>query len=929
MAREYVVVDLETTGLDIDHDEIIEIAAVKICRGLIIDRFSSLVACDLPLKPEIVDLTGIDDAMLAGQPRLAELLPAFADFVGQADLAAHNAEFDAAFLHKYWPDERKWLDTIVLAQIVHPTEVSYSLANLCASLNIEHEQAHRALGDALATAALFIALEKQLDQLPWPAREDILLLAAEDTSPTGELLRHKLRQQGNGDTERTEQDALAPRWSKREERDDYDIREQDIRDYLGGNSSFRQRIAGFEDRPSQIRMSLAVAETLNRGGCLLAEAGTGTGKSLAYLLPSALKAVESGKQVAISTHTRNLQEQLLNKDIPMLEKLLDQPIHAAVLKGRGNYLCRRLYRYMLEHAPESLRYFLMRVAVWRAQSASGEGGELNLTAYDQWKWQRICAAKENCAPFCPYARRNACIVQRARTAAARADLLILNHSLLIANAAVEKGFLPALPYLIIDEAQHIEHAAEDQLTARADIFEVLSLLGRLKRHERGHAVGAIAALRKHILAHLTETAAAGALSVLDRLDAETELVIAAAERLFDLVAACFRAEAEAMLFYPARIRLLPRHRDGTDWQLILQAGEELRQSLNALARYCFDLLDRLTAEEGGEDDAKPPGAEELYGAGVIARELAGTVDTCLDGEDENYVAWIEFADAGKKPSLNTAPVEIGNILRDSLYDNTHSLVMTSATLAAGQGFCYFKQRLGLDLLPEPPRELVLPSPFFYRDQALFTIVTNLPDWSKCSETVAVSAISEALIRLLAASEGRAIVLFTSHYQLKAVFEQIRWPLRERGITVLAHGVSGGVSSLLKRLKSGERCCILGANSFWEGVDVLGSALSLIVVVRLPFWPPNSPLAAARMERIEAEGGSSFNDFSLPQALIRFKQGFGRLIRSDQDSGVFCVLDRRIIEKSYGQKFIRSLPEMRSYRGGSEEIAARIAAWLGR
>ena len=220
------------------------------------------------------------------------------------------------------------------------------------------------------------------------------------------------------------------------------------------------------------------------------------------------------------------------------------------------------------------------------------------------------------------------------------------------------------------------------------------------------------------------------------------------------------------------------------------------------------------------------------------------------------------------------------------------------------------------------------SPFHYRDQALFTVVNDLPDWSRCSEVTAIEAISAALIRLLSASRGRAIVLFTSHFQLKSVFEHIKQPLAEQGVTVLAHGVSGAPSGLLARLKAEENICILGANSFWEGVDVSGSALSLLVVVRLPFWPPNTPIAQARMERIEAEGGSSFNEYSLPQALIRFKQGFGRLIRSQQDSGVFCVLDRRIVEKYYGNRFIRALPDMRRVVGSTEEIAAEISRYLG-
>ncbi|MBR2783373.1 MAG: DEAD/DEAH box helicase [Firmicutes bacterium] len=924
MAKEYVVIDLETTGLDIMNESIIEIAAVKVKRGLIVDSFSTLVACDTPLRPEIELLTGITTEMLAGQPELDEVLPQLEEFVGEADIAAHNAEFDSTFLHRFWADGRQWLDTITLAQIAWPCFPSYSLANLCAYLDIDNEAAHRALGDAMATAQLLIAIEKQLDALPITARQDILKLCEGDDSPTAHLLRRKCGQPGEAAAgEGKRPDKPAPR----EIDEDYRIDLDQISSCLGPDSSCAERIEGFEERPQQLKMSLAVAKAFNNGGRLLVEAGTGTGKSLAYLLPAALFSQGSGAQVAVSTHTRNLQEQLLNKDIPMLSRLLDRPVKAAVIKGRSNYLCRRLYQYLLNNPQENLRYFLMRVAVWRSLTRTGDGGELTLTSYDRWKWQRVCASRENCAPFCPFSRRGGCIVQRVRSEATAADIIIVNHSLLIANAAIEKGFLPDLPYLVIDEAQHLEGAAEDQLTSCVDIFSTLDLLGRLTRRERGRAAGALATLRRHLPTVMAEALLELAQKQLDSIENDCEAVIQTAEGFFDLLASGFRQPEERISYFPHKVRILPRHRESAEWQLILEQGESFGRELENLSQHCFRLLDLLNDGEDSQEQERLPGSEELYSAANLSRELAGTVAACLQ-DNENYVAWVEFPDATKKPSVNIAPIELGELLDLCLYQEKKSLVMTSATLAAGRDFSYFKHRVGLDRLETAPAELVMSSPFHYRDQALFTVVNDLPDWSRCSEVTAIEAISAALIRLLSASRGRAIVLFTSHFQLKSVFEHIKQPLAEQGVTVLAHGVSGAPSGLLARLKAEEKVCILGANSFWEGVDVSGSALSLLVVVRLPFWPPNTPIAQSRMERIEAEGRSPFNDYSLPQALIRFKQGFGRLIRSDQDSGVFCVLDRRIVEKYYGARFIRALPDMRRVVGSTEEIAEQISRCLG-
>lgn len=925
MAKEYVVIDLETTGLDIMNESIIEIAAVKVRRGLVMDSFSTLVACSTPIRPEIEALTGISTEMLAGQPELSEVLPMLEEFVGDADIAAHNAEFDSSFLHRFWADDRQWLDTITLAQIAWPCFPSYSLANLCLYLDIDNESAHRALGDAMATAKLLIAIEKQLDALPLSARQDILKLCAGDDSPTADLLRRKCGQVGEAiQTESVQRPKKLP---SREMDEDFRIELDQIAGLIGPESSCPERIEGFEERPQQLKMALAVAEAFNSDGRLLVEAGTGTGKSLAYLLPAALFSNGSGGQVAVSTHTRNLQEQLLNKDIPMLSRLLDRPVKAAVIKGRSNYLCRRLYQYLVNEPQENLRYFLMRVAVWRAASQTMDGGELTLTSYDRWKWQRVCASRENCAPFCPYSRRGSCVVQRVRADATAADIIILNHSLLIANAATEKGFLPELPYLVIDEAQHLEGAAEDQLTSGVDIFATLDLLGRLTRKERGRSAGALAGLRRRLPTLLAEPLWEMAQRQLDSIENDCEAVIREAEGFFDLLAGSFRQPEEKIAYFPHKVRILSRHRESEQWQLIVEQGERFANQLEALAQHCFRLLDLLGDGEDQEEQERVPGSEEVYSAANLSRELAGTIDACLRDND-NYVAWVEFPDASKKPSVNIAPIELGELLDLCLYQEKKSLVMTSATLAAGRDFSYFKHRLGLDRLDTPPKELVMASPFHYRDQALFTVVNDLPDWSRCGEVAAIEAISGALLKLLAASRGRAIVLFTSHYQLKAVFEHIKQPLREQGVTVLAHGVSGAPSGLLSRLKAEENVCILGANSFWEGVDVSGSALSLLVVVRLPFWPPNTPIAQSRMERIEAEGRSPFNEYSLPQALIRFKQGFGRLIRSDQDSGVFCVLDGRIVEKYYGGKFVRALPDMRRVVGPTDEIAAEISRYLG-
>lgn len=930
MAETYVVIDLETTGLDQLNDEIIEVAAVKIKRGLIIDEFSSLVRPNKAISDESSYLTGITNEMVADQPDINQLIPQISSFVGDSEIIAHNAEFDRGFLTRYWPDQRQWIDSLTLAQIVYPCQPSYSLAWLSQYLQIDNSKAHRALSDATATAYLFIDMLKQLSSFSQCLKGELLHLVENDSSPLGKLIRNRcaVNEVLPDDNYAIKSSGTLSR-PQRKTDENFTVDIDTIGEYLGENAVYKDRIPGFEERPQQLTLSQEVARVLNNGGCLLAEAGTGTGKSMAYLLPAALYSQGSGKQVAISTHTRNLQEQLLNKDIPLLAKLLNCPVNATVLKGRSNYLCKRLYRYFSKEPSADMRYFLMRMAVWQSASVSGDGGELSLTSFARQKWQRLCASRDNCAPFCPFRQKNACYVQKARAKACQSDIVILNHSLLIANAANDAGFLPELPILVVDEAQHLEDATEDQLTTSINFFDILNLLSRYKRREKNSETGVLSSI-SGIKNDLYRQIDASAIQLwVEKLNGNVDDTIKAAEKFYNVLDGFFSDQKLSGSFIPLKIRITDGHRGKEEWNTIKQLGEELATALNVLAANSFGVLDtvRCRLDEDNGQDELPRGFEELFSLGSLSRELAETLRACISQDNDNYVAWVEYSDMEQRPAISIAPIDISDILTTLIYEKTEALVLTSATLCTGGDFTYFKHRTGLDLLPEPPREITLPSPFYYRDQALLAVVNDLPDWSKCSELEATEAIAGSLIKLLTASKGRAIVLFTSHHQLKNVFNIIKGPLKEAGITVLAHGISGSPSVLLDRLKKQNNCCILGAASFWEGVDVIGASLSLIVVVRLPFWPPNTPLAATIMERIDSSGKSSFREYSLPMALIRFKQGFGRLIRSDTDTGVFCVLDKRIIEKRYGNSFIKALPELSRISGDTDTIAEHIEKWL--
>jgi ATP-dependent DNA helicase DinG len=493
MKTEYVVIDTETTGFDAKNCAIIEIAAVKWDKGLIKEGFTSLINPGQPIPEEISDITGITDEMVKEQPLIQDVIPRLEKFIGDAVLVAHNAPFDKSFMDNVWSLENQWLDSITLAQIVFPTAGTYSLGFLCQYLGIENTDAHRSLSDTKATAELFGRSLQELAALSWPIKRELLEMVKDDESALGRLIYRECKKDPQVDekepwdsvvlTAKPATKESVPR--QRVVNEEYLLNLKEIEKYLTSDELCGQHIADFEPRQQQLEMSQAVAEAFNLQNFLLAEAGTGTGKSLAYLLPAALFALHSGQPVVISTHTINLQEQLIKKDIPQLKAILKEEFKAAVIKGRSHYLCLNLLKHYVLHGDDELRYFIMRLLVWASQTSTGDSGELGLNRFERWKWQRLSASRENCvAPNCSYCRAG-CFVFQSRRKAETADIIIVNHSLLVANAGLETAILPDFSYLIIDEAHHLQRDAEEQLTGVVDFYELIKGLGRLKKKRTG------------------------------------------------------------------------------------------------------------------------------------------------------------------------------------------------------------------------------------------------------------------------------------------------------------------------------------------------------------------------------------------------------------------------------------------------------------
>ncbi|MEW6682800.1 MAG: ATP-dependent DNA helicase [Nitrospirota bacterium] len=604
-------------------------------------------------------------------------------------------------------------------------------------------------------------------------------------------------------------------------------------------------VPGFEPRLQQAAMARAVADALDADRTLLVEAGTGTGKTLAYLIPAVL----SGKKVVISTGTRALQDQLASRELPLVERALDRSVDWCVLKGRENYVC--LYR--LEDAAGQASRSLLPGAVdavrrWAGETETGDRAELAWLADDDPLWPLVSVTGDQClGSACP--RYEPCFLTRAKRRAARADLVIVNHALFFADLAAgphaSGSIVPHHTAVIFDEAHVLEEVATSHWGVTVSRHRVRDLLADLRREP---------------LPGGDPSGRATAFEAVDRLQA-------AAERAFDALRCVAGSDAAT------RLRWVP------------DAAERAAAS-------GLDLLARLGEVKLAIDALGAPSegwarlAERVAALGRDARFL-------WRAEDPAYVFWVETN--GAVVRLSASPLDVSSILRETLFSSGTPCVLASATLTAGGSFAYLKSRLGID----DAQELALASPFNYQTQALVYVPRDLPLPRDPGFT---DAVADEVVRIVAASRGRAFVLFTSHRALDAVFEMCR---RRLAYPVLKQG-DGPRMALIERFQA-EPSLLFATMGFWQGIDVPGEALSCVVLDKLPFAPPDDPIVQARTDALKHDGLDSFAAYHLPAAAIWLKQGFGRLIRSRRDRGVIAILDRRLLTHGYGRFFLESLP----------------------
>jgi ATP-dependent DNA helicase DinG len=631
---------------------------------------------------------------------------------------------------------------------------------------------------------------------------------------------------------------------------------------LGPGGLLAAALPGYEHRPEQLAMGRAVALALEDHRALLVEAGTGTGKTLAYLAPAVL----SGKRVVVSTGTKHLQEQIFGKDLPLLAEALGRDIDAVVLKGIANYVCRRkLAEIGMTSDPE-----LVAITSWAQRSERGDKGELGTVPDDAPAWGRVTTTPEaRVGPSCSYFER--CFVTQARRAAARAQLVIVNHHLFFADLALRTthpgaGVLPSYDAVIFDEA----HQLEDVVTEHFGIGVSSLRLGQLVRDAR-RALTQVAAGKSQADARV----AALMLTTLEQRG----------ERFFDLVG---RRLGE--LGPDSARQSLPD-------DLFVDAGrQEAWFELDASLEEIGAPAERRASDRSATDDAH----DEREAALAVARRARLVRDHLAEvadaGRPGRLVRWGERR--GKSVFLHASPIEVGGLVADNLLRDVEAAIFASATLTADGRFDYVRERLGLT--PEWADELAVDSPFDYPRQALLYLPRDLPLPGQPGFEAAAQA---RIIELCAITGGRAFVLFTSHRSLAAAARALRPQLP---YPVLVQGEAPR-ASLLESFRRTPGSVLLATASFWEGVDVPGEALSLVILEKLPFAAPDDPLVAARARKLEEAGQDPFMTYQAPRAAIVLKQGFGRLIRRKDDRGIVALLDHRILSKAYGRLFLGSLP----------------------
>lgn len=936
LERTFVALDLETTGLYADRgDKIIQMGAVKFQGDRVIDRFDTFVNPGKEIPDFIQRLTGIRPEQVKRAPHFSSVSYDLESFLEGHPVVGQNIRFDLSFLEVEGLSlANPSYDTWDLAAFLLPRNPEYNLQSFIRQFQLSSAKAHQAIDDADAARQLFLLLLRRAANLEPGLLAWVQQLARRSNWRVADLLAGL--ESGDGTSggpalfaaTGLQLNSLANKVGQPERRR-YDsslahLDESKAAGLMGPDGPFAQTFPQFEQRPQQAEMLAAVAQAIYQGQHLIVEGGTGVGKSMAYLLPAALYALSRNQRVVISTNTITLQEQLINKDIPALCAVLEaagvvEPgaIKYALLKGRANYLCLNRWNYLANGdnlTPEEAR-LLSKTAVWLqdAATADGDRSDLNL-GRDASHWSKVSAGERG---RCPNLLNGAgpCFVRSSRDRAEQSHIVVVNHALLLSDLMRGGSIIPDYQRVIIDEAHNLEDAATNEFgfeIAPERLNEEVEPLTRLTRETR--------------LALAAEGLDSTRRQQGERLIGDGEALL---PPLRDNWANLWVATE---IFFNAQrnkkdedLRIQPQQRSHRSWADLTLAWEKVDVGLHNLGQILAALTDFL--ENNPIPQAKEQAGLALEAGNVQSRleELKGQLAAIIGREDAANIHWLRRDQGKSEITFHSAPLDVGPILNERLYSKKESVVLTSATLTIGESFDFPRRRLGLPAAESG--QLKVGSPFDYKRAAL---LLTPEDTSPPNHTDYPRDIARCLVDLGKTLSGRTMALFTSHNTLRNVERRIRQPLKMAGIELLAQNIDGSAQQIGRRFAANHAAAIptvlLGTNSFWEGVDFPG-ILKALVITRLPFPVPSNPIIAARSDLYERN--KAFNEYSVPLAVLRFRQGMGRLIRNKGDSGVVVVLDQRIVIQGYGRTFFESIPECTYHPVSLSTIGDLAGRWVAR
>ncbi len=921
-----IALDLETTGINSKTDRIIEVGAVKFVGGEQMDTMSLLVNPQRKLSSFIIGLTGITQADVDSAPGWDDVRSEVAEFVSGVPIIGHNVGFDASFLRSHDVKPDGLYDTMSMAEIALPAGPEYSLGRLSQRFGFLHDNPHRALSDALATRDLFLHLLGIIEGFDRSVLEQIKSLGEKANTPLGALARRildsddspllptsdsltgidpkelSLRLRTNSKTPSAEPHKYG--------QDEIDSQKMDesVDAIFGEGGSLEKTLEGFESRPEQVEMAKAVAEAIENQEHLIVEAGTGVGKSLAYLIPSVLQAIRAGKKVVVSTNTINLQEQLIGKDIEITSGALRESgekadrMRAAQLKGRANYVCfKRWQNAVLSTGPNDVESKLLsKLLVWLRETETGDRSELALGRLTPL-FSRFSAQG---AVMCP-SNEGPCFLRKARNQSNASNVVIINHALLMSDIAMGGGLLPEHDVLIIDEAHHLESAATSHLGFSVNQFQLENELRQLTGN-RG------------ILSRLATTISKG---VVNALDASTNIAAQATEAvesaiqnasvMFDLAAQIAATDARGGQ-QQSELRLTSGVRSQPIWSDMEIAWENANTRLLEVSAHLGELCEQASATK---DSSVEGLVLDAYAVKDSVESAVTALREAIPEPLEESVYWLRAQSGNRGTNINGAPLDVSHKLNQALFETDKSVILTGATIAYEKSFERYRNSIGLST----GKDLVLGSPYDYKKNTLIAVPEDMP---APGDPGFANATADVLVDIAKSSAGRVLALFTSISALDNARKAISSVLGNEGIRVIAQGADGSPARIMRMLAEDGPTIALGTSSLWEGVDLQGASLDALVMARLPFPVPSDPIVAARSEQFE----DGFGEYSIPEAVQRFRQGFGRLIRSKTDRGVFVILDNRIVTKNYGVKFQRSLPRCTVRRVSSERLFPLLESW---